>query len=257
MSLESNAGFFSHRALLTVTKLLIVAAFFLCAQSALQAQGVNATLSGTATDPSSALLPGVTIRITNPETGFQREVQSNDNGAFTFPALPPATYTVSANKDGFAPAELNDLKLNVNDNRSLQIEMRVGNVAAAVSVTDEPALVDNSPAQSTAIDRTFVGNLPLNGRSFQSLILLSPGVVPAQSTPGLSEGGFSVNGQRTNSNYFTVDGVSANVACSSSVSRKASLTGSKKDIYRVWKTRITKETKPIPAVSPMITSILF
>ena len=212
MNIESNAGIFSSRPRVTLASLLIVAAFFLCAQTALRAQSVNATLNGTATDQRGALVPGVTIRITNPDTGFQREVQTSDNGTFTFPALPPATYVVSANKDGFAPAEISNLTLNVNDNRSLRIEMRVGQVGETVTVNDQPALINTSSAQATTIDRTFVANLPLNGRSFQSLILLSPGVVVAQSNANRTPGQFSVNGQRTNSNYFTVDGVGANTA---------------------------------------------
>lgn len=211
MNIESNTGFFAHRTLITVTKLLIVAAFFLCIQTTLEAQSVNATLSGTLTDQNGGLLPGVTIRITNPETGFQREVQSSDKGTFTFPALPPATYVVSASKEGFAPAEFNNLALNVNDSRSLRIEMRVGDVGETVTVSNEAALIDDSAAQTTTIDRTFVNRLPINARSFQSLIFLSPGVVPVQTTIG-SQGQFSVNGQRPNANNFTVDGVSANVS---------------------------------------------
>lgn len=212
MSTKLNAVFPTRRALVTVTRLFIVATFFLCAGIPSQAQSVNATLSGTTTDQTGALLPGVTIRITNPETGFQREVQTGDNGSFTFPALPPATYTVSASRDGFAPAEFNNLKLNVNDDRSLRVELRVGEVGESVTVTDEPSLVDESPAQATVIDRQFVENLPLNGRSFQSLLLLSPGVVIVQSNANSTPGQFSVNGQRTNANYFTVDGVGANTA---------------------------------------------
>ncbi len=233
MNTKQNAGFSARRALaVTVTNLFVVAAFFLCAQTALRAQGVNATLTGTATDQSGAILPGVTVRITNPETGFQREVQTSDNGNFTFPALSPATYTVSASKDGFAPAEFNNLTLNVNDQRSLRIELKVGNVSGSVEVNaNEASLIDDSAAQSTTIDRTFVNRLPINARSFQSLIFLSPGVVPVATTIG-STGQFSVNGQRPNANNVTVDGVSANVSANnpapvaSGVLATQSLTGS-------------------------------
>ena len=224
MNPQSTAGFFTDRLLVAVARLFIVAALLLCAQTTSRAQGVNATLSGTVTDQTGALLPGASIKITNPATGFQREVQTNDNGFYVFPALPPATYVVSADKEGFALVEVNDLALNVNDNRSLRIELKVGEVGEAVTVTDEPSLVDQSPAQSTVIDRQFVENLPLNGRSFQSLILLSPGVVPVQSDPSRA-GQFSVNGQRPNANYFTVDGVSANIASNAATSGVATLTG--------------------------------
>ena len=222
---KAAAGFFAHRS--PAIKSLIIVALFLCAHSALRAQSVNATLTGTATDQAGANLPGVTVRITNPETGFQREAETNENGTFVLPALSPAVYTVSASKDGFAPAKFNNLTLNVNDQRSLRIELRVGDVNASVSVdADESALINESAAQATTIDRTFVGNLPLNGRSFQSLILLSPGVVPTRSDNAGSSGTpgqFSVNGQRNNANYFTVDGVSANVE--SNVNNGSNLVG--------------------------------
>src|SRR5262249_23323320 len=75
----------------------------------------------------------------------------------------------------------------------------------------EPTLLDESPSVGTTVNRQFVENLPLNGRSFQSLFELTPGVVLTPSGEG-GQGQFSVNGQRTNSNYITVDGVSANVS---------------------------------------------
>ena len=124
-------------------------------------------------------------------------------------------------KTASAPAEFNNLTLNVNDNRSLRLEMRVGDVGASVDVTGETSLINNSATQATTIDRTFVDNLPINGRSFQSLIFLSPGVVPVATTAG-SAGQFSVNGQRPNANYFTVDGVGANVQSSVNTSVIAS-----------------------------------
>ena len=224
MNKKLNSRVFTYQRSMRFAKLLAIVAFFLLAQTSLQAQSVNATLSGTATDSNGSLLPGVKVRITNSETGFQREVQSGEKGNFTFPALPPATYTISASKEGFAPAELNNIALNVNDSRSVSIQLQVGNVAASVIVSSEPSLVDQSPAQSTTIDRTFVENLPLNGRSFQSLLLLSPGVVSV-SADSNSPGQFSVNGQRANANYFTVDGVSANVASNATSQSVSNLTG--------------------------------
>src|SRR5262249_24101061 len=78
-----------------------------------------------------------------------------------------------------------------------------------VNVTGEAPTINDSPAVATTVDREFVANLPLNGRSFQSLIALSPGVVLTKAT-GANPGQFSVNGQRPDANYFTIDGVGAN-----------------------------------------------
>jgi hypothetical protein len=100
--------------------------------------------------------------------------------------------------------------VNVQDALTLDFELTVGSVTESVTVeAGEPVVNTQSGAVSTVVDRTFVANLPLNGRSFQTLIMLTPGVVV---TPSIfnDQGQFSVNGQRADANYFTVDGVSAN-----------------------------------------------
>ena len=203
--------------------LMLMLVFFAGANIALS-QTATANLSGVVVDSTGAVIPGVTVTILNTATALERKITTNDDGNYIFPLLPPGTYTVTAQRDGFAPIEIRDVVLNVSDQRALRVELKVGDVGASVTVDNAPALVDQSPAQSTVIDREFVENLPLNGRSFQSLILLSPGVVPVASTD-LSAGQFSVNGQRTNANYFTVDGVSANVASNSANSNVNLLTG--------------------------------
>src|SRR5215216_129629 len=181
-----------------------------------RAQGATATLSGVVTDQTGAVLPGANIAVISIAQGFQRTTATNDEGIFVVPLLPPGNYTVKAEHEGFTPAEFREVILNVNDQRTIKIALKVGNVAnQTVDVLDSPALIDESPAVGTTIDRQFVGNLPLNGRSFQSLIALSPGVVVTAAT-SFNRGQFSVNGQRANANYFTVDGVSANIGANSS-----------------------------------------
>ncbi len=103
--------------------------------------------------------------------------------------------------------------LNVNDQRALHIQLKVGGVNEAISVEGAPMVQTESGTVSTVVDRQFVENLPLNGRSFQTLIELTPGVVLTKTSPG-ELGQFSVNGQRANANYFTVDGVGANFGIS-------------------------------------------
>lgn len=175
------------------------------------AQSAFATLSGTVVDESGALVPGAEVKILNPQTGLPRLTKSNEAGVYSFPALPPATYIVTATRDGFASSEIRDVVLNVNDQRSLRITLKVGQVGATVNITDEAPLINESPTVSTVVDRQFVENLPLNGRSFNALISLTPGVVITPAAAGGEQGQFSVNGQRSDTNYFTIDGVSANV----------------------------------------------
>jgi outer membrane receptor protein involved in Fe transport len=142
-----------------------------------------------------------------------RKTVSSSEGNFIFPLLPPGQYKVTAQRDGFTPAEIKSVILNVGDQVSLNIQLKVGQVSTAINVTEEASLINVSSAVGTVIDRKFVGNLPLNGRSFQSLILLTPGVT-VTSTDYNNYGQFSVNGQRASTNYFTVDGVSANMGVS-------------------------------------------
>src|SRR5262249_27617745 len=142
-------------------------------------------------------------------TRLQRTATTDDQGYFNVPLLKPSTYVLRVEHQGFVTAEVNDIVLNVGDERSLRIPMKVGDVNETVNVTGEAPTINDSPAVATTVDREFVANLPLNGRSFQSLIALSPGVVLTKAT-GANPGQFSVNGQRPDANYFTIDGVGAN-----------------------------------------------
>jgi hypothetical protein len=181
-----------------------------CSLGAALAQGTTATLSGTVTDQNGAVIPDVSIAVINIAQGFQRSATTNGEGAFILPLLPPGKYTVKAEHAGFTPTEVRDVVLNVNDQVAMKIHMNVGTVSQTVQVVEGSSLINESPAVATVVDSQFAANLPLNGRSFQSLITLSPGVVLTKTV--FSEPGqFSVNGQRADANYFTVDGVSANI----------------------------------------------
>ncbi|HRH44352.1 MAG TPA: carboxypeptidase-like regulatory domain-containing protein, partial [Pyrinomonadaceae bacterium] len=178
------------------------------------ANAQTANLSGTVVDGNGAVIPGVKITILNTENSARRDIETNDDGKFTVPSLPPGKYSLSAQREGFASFELQSIVLNVNDERSLRISLNTGSIKVAVQVTTDSSLINESPAVATTVDRKFVENIPLNGRSFQSLIALAPGTVVGNfaSTGGDNTvTGFSVNGQRALANYFTVDGVSANV----------------------------------------------
>jgi len=189
------------------------------------AQGTTATLSGTVTDQNGAVIPDVSIAVINIAQGFQRSTTTSGEGAFVVPLLPPGHYTVKAEHNGFTPTEVRDVVLNVNDQVAMKIHMNVGTVSQTVQIVEGSSLINESPAVGTVVDRQFVANLPLNGRSFQSLITLTPGVVLSKTDVN-NQGQFSVNGQRADANYFTVDGVSANVGVSSSIGLGQSASGS-------------------------------
>ena len=203
-------GPFSLRWVSGAIVLLLVVAF----QSSLMsvyAQGGTATLSGTITDQNDAVVPGVNVAVISIAQGFQRSATTNREGAYVVPSLPPGVYTVKAEREGFTTAEVPDVVLNVNDQVKLDIPLKLGTLSSStVDVLSTPPLLDQSPAVGTTVDQQFVQNVPLNGRSFQSLLTLSPGVVLTK-TSVTEQGQFSANGQRTNANYVTVDGVSANI----------------------------------------------
>lgn len=168
-----------------------------------------ATVTGSVTDTSKAVVPDASIQIVNVDTGIRRATTSNQSGLYVLPSLPPGKYELHVDKGGFQSVVRDNITLNVATTVRIDVELRVGQTAETVTVTAGSDLLGTGPAAGTVIDRGFVSNLPLNGRSFQSLIALSPGVVATKATEN-TPGQFSVNGQRTNSNYYTVDGVSAN-----------------------------------------------
>src|SRR5215218_5976958 len=194
---------------------LLLAALWLTAPAA-RAQSPAATLGGTVLDENGAVVPGVEITVLSLSTAVQRHATTGGEGAFVVPLLPPGRYTLTAQRDGFATLEVKNIILNVGDRRAYTIILHIGAVGESVTIVDAlDANVERSAASSvsTVVNRRFVENLPLNGRSFQSLFELAPGAVLTRTTFN-EQGQFSVNGQRANANYFTVDGVSANVGVS-------------------------------------------
>ena len=181
--------------------------------SSCYAQSSTASLNGTAVDESGAVVPGVEVTVINTGTGLLRRATTGPQGFYAFPVLPPGSYVVKASHEGFNVVEVKDVVLHVGDRVVLPIKLRVGAVAQTITVEGgAPLLNTESPAVSTVIDRRFVENLPLNGRSFSTLIELTPGVVLTRGS--VQTGQFSVNGQRSTSNAFIIDGVSANVGIS-------------------------------------------
>jgi hypothetical protein len=198
---------------------LVLAALSLLV-SAARAQSPAATLGGTVLDENGAVVPAVEITVLNLSTAVQRHAATGGEGAFVVPLLPPGRYTLTAQRDGFATLEVRNITLNVGDRQALRIRLRVGEVGESVTVVDALSSgVERSASSSvsTVVNRQFVENLPLNGRSFQSLFELAPGSVLTRTSFN-EQGQFSVNGQRANANYFTVDGVSANVGVSAGAS---------------------------------------
>jgi hypothetical protein len=180
------------------------------------AQMETATVSGVITDQSGGLVAGAEVQVTNSETNVTSRTISNQSGVYLVTGLKPGRYRVQIAKTGFKGVTLTDLILNVQDSVSRNFSLQVGSTSETVTVDGSGLNINTTDGSvSTVVNHNFVEKMPLNGRSFQDLILLTPGIVTnspqGQILGGLGETGeFSVNGQRTESNYYTVDGVSAN-----------------------------------------------
>lgn len=196
----------------------------------LLAQSPNGTINGLVLDPSNKAIGGADVLVINDVTGAKYSSKTNDEGIYVVPNLPPGPYRLQVSKVGFKILIKPDVVLNVQDALSINFTLPVGAVFETVTVEGGAPLVNTeSAAVSTVVDRKYVENMPLNGRSFQDLILLTPGIVTTTPQVGAatgSSGEFSVNGQRTESNYYMVDGVGANVGINAGSAGEAGTSGS-------------------------------
>jgi hypothetical protein len=174
-------------------------------------QTESASMYGRVTDRTGAVISNAQVRLHNIDTGVDGIRTTNQEGFYLLSALKPGRYVMVVSKQGFKTVTFKDITLNVQDNISRNFNLEVGAASESVTITAEGANVNTADGTvSTVVDRNFAENLPMNGRSFQSLIQLTPGVVTVASN-GADEGQFSINGQRADSNYWMVDGVSANI----------------------------------------------
>jgi hypothetical protein len=193
---------------------LLVAFAFLGLVSLAHSQ--DAQIRGQVLDTSGAAITNAQVRVIDQNTSAEAKTVTRENGQYTVPALTPGIYKVIVQAPGFSTAVSNAITLNVAQNALLDFNLQVGSTASEVTVDAGNLTLNTTDASvSTVIDRQFVENLPLNGRSFQSLLYMTPGVNPnvgggstgAEGTTGQ----FVVNGQRSDANYWMVDGVSADV----------------------------------------------
>src|SRR6266849_4402520 len=186
-------------------------AIFLSAFGALgiaAGQSQEGRILGTVTDQSGGLVKGARVTITNVDTGVTRTLETNDAGDYVAPSLPPGPYKLVAEATGFKKIERGGIRLEVAKDIRLDVTMQPGSVSEVVEVTEQAPLVEttNDTLGGTFANKS-INDLPLNGRDFQNLVVLRPGV---QRTTG---GGFlsiSSNGNRPEDNNFIVDGTDNN-----------------------------------------------
>ena len=178
-----------------------------------KAQAQTAQLSGLVTDSQGKAIVSAEISVVQKQTAAPRKTTSGEDGYYIVPALQPGSYVVNASKPGFKTTVLENIVLETAQKATLNVALEVGSVQATVTVSETTPLINRVDATvSTIVDRQFLEAAPLNGRTLQSLYALVPGMIVAPSSSFFTPGQFSVNGQRTSSNYLMVDGVGANVA---------------------------------------------
>jgi len=195
--------------------------FCLLLACAAHAQGVGASgdIRGTVTDPNGAALPNVAVAVTNAETGLRRTTTTDDAGAFQVIGLPPATYDVSAEINGFQTEVRKGVTITIGQTVTADFQLQVSGVKTEVDVTDAPPVVDTTQGQqANTIEQKLIRDLPINRRDYLSYTLLVPGVSDStrlasdqdfrvKQTP---QSGLSFYGSNGRGNSVTVDGGEAN-----------------------------------------------
>ena len=176
------------------------------------AQVDTSSITGAVTDPSGAVIPGVTVTASNAATGFIYPTTTNSTGLYTLASLPPGTYTVSFTAKGFATSKRSGITLEVNQHATVDVRMTLGTVAETVTVGGAPPLLEaQDSATGQTVDRALIDDMPLIGRSVYGLALLSPGVNPGAGQAvsfGAGGNGFTSNGGRAGTADILLDGVS-------------------------------------------------
>ena len=191
-----------------------LAALFLSLAGNASAQ-TTSTLTGRVTDPSGAVLPGVTLTARNIETGVVRSVVTGTDGRYAFGLLPVGRYELRAELSGFRPLVRPDVQTAIAETTVLDFEMQVGGVAEEVVVSGDQHAVNTSTSElSYLVAGEALEALPLNGRNYTDLALLQPGVLPFPHRDGgsvVAHGlAMSVNGQDPRANVYLLDGTLLN-----------------------------------------------
>jgi len=197
------------------------AILFLLIPAAAVAQVASATLSGTVTDQSAAIVSGAVVTLVDSGTGFQRATTSDAAGNYAFDELAPDVYTLKAQKPGFSPFQAEGIALQVDQNARQDIRLTLGKEAEAVTVTASVSPVNpDAPTEGYSMDGSKIAQLPLASRNVISLVTMGPGAIPRQlggyvhdinndvqeGTRGSVALNPPINGGRSTMNSFLLDG---------------------------------------------------
>ncbi len=181
-------------------------------------QAVNATLLGTVTDATGAVVPNAKLTITETQTGVVHPTKTNDSGNWNVPNLPPGVYSVATEATGFKKELRKDVTLLVDTTTRVDVQLQPGSISESIEVTGAAAILQTDSASTgEKIDRAMLADAPLisANRNFQSLLNLAPGVAPVQEQHSQFFNASSslqteVNGQMRQGNNFMIEGTDDN-----------------------------------------------
>src|ERR1051326_1550718 len=188
------------------------------------AQTISGTIFGNVTDPSGAVVPGVTITIKNVDTGATRTILTDDAGRYRVTALPVGIYEVKAERQGFGEALHSGIELTVGREAAVDFQLQVGQLNEQIRVSSEAPLIDQTrPAITALVNERTIREYPLNGRDLFQLTTLQTGVTNTAGITASSIGSsaidtgpgttkIAVNGARITANNFLLDGSIVNDA---------------------------------------------
>lgn len=193
---------------------ILMSVFSLIATSGFS-QVVTGNISGRVTDTTGAVIPGVTVQIQNVETGLARNVNTDAGGRYESRDLPAGSYSITAQQPGFRTEVRSGVRLAVGSDVVVNMDLSVGEVQEKVEVTGEAPTIETTNATlSGLVSQQQMRDLPLNGRSYDQLALLTPGVAyqPMHASSQTTGAGLlmSSNGQRGDSNLYLLDGAPTN-----------------------------------------------
>jgi hypothetical protein len=185
---------------------LLAVLFTLLGASGVAAQIFPGRVTGTVRDEQSATVAGATVKLTNPSTGFERTVVTDESGDFNFPELALGTYQMSVSKDGFKTAVLTGITTSLDKVNTVAPVLAVGSVNVRVEVSTAPLLIQTETNSAGGeLSELQVTSLPIGNSDFTRLALVLPGVV---QNSNFAFAQYSINGSRARSNGFNIDGAS-------------------------------------------------
>ncbi len=186
---------------------LLVCVIFISAALA-QSEAGSASIEGTITDSSGAVVPGASVKVRNTETGLERNATTDGNGRFSARVLPVGTYTVEVTASGFTANTQKNITLQVGETTPLDLTLQPETLTAEVNVTADSEVLDSqTSATGSVITQRLVSDLPVRGRNFTEFVTLTPAVVQEADRSGLV-----VAGQRSINSNISVDGTDFNDA---------------------------------------------